>query len=392
MKYLTWLIIILPIISVISCNGKLEKESNNGSPAVMAYYVASKDMKELERIPFDKLSHIIYSFTVVIDNEMKFSNEEHTNKLDQLVSVKREYPNLKVMIACGGWGGSGGFSDMAATPESRKKFVDSAIEFIRKHNLDGLDIDWEYPGLPGIGNPYRSEDKENFTALMHELRLGMDNLRKGLVLTFAAAGWERYFDYIELDKVMEDVDYINMMTYDLMGITDAFSGHHTNLYSVDTTQLDLISIDSLRGEGTRETLTRSADSIIRYCIQKGVPKEKIVIGGAFYGKIWKLASLANDGRYQARTKYIGTAGYSRIKSEFESDSNFIRSWDESAFAPFLINRKDSLFMTYDNPQSLAAKAKYVKDNGLGGIMFWQLNSDSEEYDLLDGIHNEMVNK
>ncbi|MBR9998232.1 MAG: chitinase, partial [Cyclobacteriaceae bacterium] len=131
----------------------------------MAYYVAPRDNYHPEELPLDQLTHIIFSITEVIDNEMKFKHEESSSKLSLLADQKRNHPHLKVMIACGGWGGSSGFSDMAASPGNRKKFVDSSIKFMEQYDLDGLDIDWEYPGLRGAGNPYIPEDKENFTAL-----------------------------------------------------------------------------------------------------------------------------------------------------------------------------------------------------------------------------------
>ena len=139
----------------------------------MAYYVPSNNYP-LENIPFEKLTHIIFSFTEVIDNQMKFKNKNSSQKLKDLVAYKKQYPHLKVMIACGGWGGCAGFSDMANDPKLRQGFVKSTMDFITEYNLDGTDMDWEYPGMRGAGNTYRKEDTQNFTALMKELRAGLD--------------------------------------------------------------------------------------------------------------------------------------------------------------------------------------------------------------------------
>jgi len=86
--------------------------------------------------------------------------------LQALTALRESYPHLKVMISVGGWTWSGGFSDMALTKASRKTFIDSAIAFLNQHKLDGIDLDWEYPGLPGAGNTHRPEDKKNFTRLL----------------------------------------------------------------------------------------------------------------------------------------------------------------------------------------------------------------------------------
>ena len=65
----------------------------------------------------------------------------------EAVALKEKNPELKVMIAIGGWAEGGKkYSDMANSAESRSKFVKSAVAFIKEHNFDGLDYDWEYPG------------------------------------------------------------------------------------------------------------------------------------------------------------------------------------------------------------------------------------------------------
>jgi len=190
-------VIFIILLTLLSFETREDKTQN--SINVMAYYMTPRENYQPQDLPLEKLTHIIFSFTVVIDNEMKFENPEQGEKLSQLVDQKKNHPHLKVMIACGGWGGSEGFSDMAATTENRKKFVDSAVRFLLDYKLDGLDIDWEYPGMYAAGNPYRPEDKENFTSLMRELRKAMDKTGQKLTLTFASAGWENYYRYIELE-------------------------------------------------------------------------------------------------------------------------------------------------------------------------------------------------
>ena len=159
---------------------------------------------------------------------MKFRHEQSAEKLKLLVAQKKNHPHLKVMIACGGWGADG-FSDMAHTAENRTKFVNSAIRFIEAYQLDGLDIDWEYPGIPAAGTKHRKEDKQNFTLLMKALRKEMNKLDRPQTLSFASAGWKRYYDNIEITEVMKHVDYINVMTYDQITATSPYTGHHTAL-------------------------------------------------------------------------------------------------------------------------------------------------------------------
>lgn len=296
------------------------------------------------------------------------------------------------MIACGGWGGSDGFSDMAASAEDRQKFVASVIRFIQDYKLDGLDIDWEYPGMYAAGNPYFPEDKENFTSLMRELRAAMDATGKKLVLTFASAGWENYYRYVELLEVMKYADYMNVMTYDQVGGGTPYTAHHTNLGWVKPADIEGTPAQSIVEEMGYDLVPRSAERIINLCIEKGVNPKQIVIGGAFYGKGWKGVPPENNGLYQANKGAWKNASYSVIKEEYENKNGFIRYWDPIAKAPYLFNAKEGLFMTYEDTESIKLKTEYAIETGLGGIMFWQLRSDAEKNGLLDAIHEVVINQ
>jgi chitinase len=373
------------IIILFSCF-EIKSNDNPGQINVMGYYMAPSENYRPQDLPLEKLTHIIFSFTEVVDNEMQFRNIASGEKLTLLVDQKENHPNLKVMIACGGWGGSGGFSDMAATSENRKKFVKSAIEFLEEYDLDGLDMDWEYPGMYGAGNPYMPEDRENFTHLMRELREAMDATGKKLVLTFASAGWKNYYNYVELEEVMKYADYMNVMTYDNVGGGTPYTAHHTNLGWVKPEHIKNTPAESITEERGYELDPRSAEKIINFCIDKGVDPKQIVIGGAFYGKGWKGVSSDNNGLYQPHEGDFRVGSYSIIIKEFENKNGFVRYWDPIAKAPYLYNKEEKKFITYEDKISIKLKTEYAIEKGLGGIMFWQLRGDAEKDGLLDAIH------
>jgi chitinase len=376
---------LLLFVTLLSCFKS--KDGHESNPIqVMAYYMAPREDYRPQDLPLDKITHIIFSFTEVIDNEMKFRGAASSEKLSLLVDQKKNHPHLKVMIACGGWGGSGGFSEMAASPESRRKFVASAVQFIEKYRLDGLDIDWEYPGMRGIGNPYMPEDKENFTSLMRELREAMDATGKKMLLTFASAGWERYYQHVELLEVMKYVDYMNVMTYDNVGGGTPFTAHHTNLGWVKPEDIKNTPADSLSEISTYNPMTRSAEKIINFCIEEGVDPRQIVIGGAFFGKGWKGVPPENNGLYQPNEGAWRNASYAIIKEEYENKNGFVKHWDPIAKAPYLYNADEKLFLSYDDTMSIKLKTEYAMEKGLGGIMFWQLRGDAEKDGLLDAIY------
>jgi chitinase len=354
---------------------------------IMAYYFPHRGNFNPEVLPLDKLTHIIFSFTEVIDNEMKFTDDSSGIMLKRLVAVKKKHHNLKVMVACGGWAGSGGFSEMTRSEENRRKFVESVSRFLKEYKLDGLDIDWEYPGMEGIGNPFIPEDRENFTSLMHELRVAMDRIDKNQVLTFAAAGWEEYFNHVDLSSVMPSVTYMNIMSYDLAGGEDPYTSHHTNLGLVTLNDIaGTPAADKIREMGD-STKPFSAEKIISYCIGKGVNPGQIVIGGAFFGKAWKGVPPSNNGLYQvSRGPWNERNSYSTIRDKREVKNGFVRYWDPVAKAPYLYNSSDSIFISYEDTVSIRLKTEYAIKTGLGGIMFWSLGGDVQKDGLVDAIY------
>ena len=385
------LIITLLLLFSFSWNGQKKMPDKDKSFAVAAYYTPRRGVTP-DQLPLDQLTHIIYSFSRVREGEMKV-HERAGEIIRGLVKQKENYPDLKVMVACGGWGADG-FSDIAETEESRKKFAESAVRLVEEYQLDGIDMDWEYPGLEAGGIKYRPEDTQRFTLVMKALREHLDTLDREIIITFAAAGWQRYYEHIETLEVMKYVDYINIMTYDQIGGNSDYTGHHTALGRINMEDLEgyplLAYMQSKKEDMARMGYAfepRSTEKIVDYVIGLGVDPKKILIGGAFYGRSWKGVPPDGNGLYQPNVKiHIGWCSYSRIRSEFENKNGFARYWDPIAKAPYLYNPADSIFMSYDDTLSVKLKTQYAIDKKLGGIMFWQLSDDTqEENSLLDAI-------
>lgn len=288
---------------------------------------------------------------------------------------------------------------MVSTQETRDTFVKSTIDFINEFRLDGVDIDWEYPGQPGAGNPYRPEDRENFTLLMKELREAMDDTGKELTLTFAAAASERFFEHVELTEVMKYADYINLMTYDYVTGGSRFTAHHTNLGKVTLDDMKgtpyFASIEGSYAEtggSVDDYKPRGADAIVDYIIGLGTDPGQIVIGAAFYGRAFRGVPPVNNGLYQPnRGVFRGSTSYKGIRDNYEDKNGFTRYWDEIARAPYLYNAADSVFISYDDTVSVRLKTEYAKEQNLGGIMFWQLGGDTQdENGLLDAIYSRAI--
>lgn len=328
---------------------------------VLSYYAGSPE--QLDSYDVNQMTHIIFCFGRLEGNRLTVRTARDTAIIKKMVALKSKNPDLKVLLSLGGWGGCRTCSDVFATKEGRKEFTRSIKEYYDYFKVDGLDLDWEYPGIAGFqGHKFAPEDKKNFTKFVNELRkLGYDK-----ELSFAAGASQNYLDSaIQWKQVMKKVDYVNLMTYDMSGPGSRTAMHHTGLFS--TTEQP-----------------RSADWMVKALINMGVPAEKLVVGGAFYGKIFENVESANNGLGQP-AKFKTTVSYKNMPTTVPADSGWVYHWDEKASAPFLYNESKKQFFTYDDKRSIESKTKYVIDNKLGGIMYWQLGSDTFTDGLMDAI-------
>jgi chitinase len=326
-----------------------------------------------------KLTHINYAFAHVSkDGDIVIENPDAPIRLAQLQALKAKNPALKIIVSVGGWGADN-FSDAAFTDSSREKFAASAVDLIKQYSLDGIDLDWEYPGQPGPGIKYRPEDKENFTLMLKAVRGHLDVLsderkRKGserYTLTIASAAGE-YFKHTEMDKLHVYLDWINIMTYDFYTSASRTTGHHTGLHR------SLSAGDS----------TGYAEASVNQHLSAGIPPGKLVLGVAFYGRGFTGVNPENNGLYQPFQKYAAGFPYGTLSRDYINKQGFTRFWDDAAKAPYLWNAATATFITYDDPESLKAKADFVKSHHLGGIMYWEHSNDPTEQ-LLDIIFNRL---
>jgi GH18 family chitinase len=335
-----------------------------GGRVIIAYVFSKETGIDPKQVAADKLTHINYAFANIKDGQVVEGFARDAENLAVLTGLRRVNPELKVMVSVGGWTWSGGFSDAALTPESRRVFVESAVRYVVGHDLDGFDVDWEYPGLLGDGNVHRPEDRENFTALMSDLRSGLDAAGRArgrhYLLTFAAGAFPEFLAHIEMERVQAVVDFVNLMTYDFREAeNDPRAGHHAPLY---------------RNPDDPKPL--SSDSVVRDFLAAGVPPHKLVLGVPFYGRVWAQVQGAGDGLWQTGAKpaeRIDTS-YGALSALVASDG-WVRRFDTWAQVPYLWNARKRQFVSYEDPQSLAVKARYIREHGLAGAMFWEYTED-----------------
>jgi chitinase len=385
------------IIALVILQGISQAQDQTPMYRVVGYYAnwAIYSGYPVTQIAVDKLTHINYAFAVIspegevvssddwADTQFPYpgDNQPLKGNFHQLQVLKQQNLGLKTLIAVGGWTGSANFSDVALTAESRQRFAQSAVDFITRYGFDGIDIDWEFPTGGGLeGNTERPQDPENFVLLLQTLReqLNMQHERDGnhYLLTIALSAVPNAYRPLDWERIHPLLDWINVMTYDMNGwknITD----FNAPLYPASSQQIAI-------------------DTAIKGLLASGIPSAKLVIGLPFYGYSWHGVENTNNGLYQTYTgrgveaaSGDSTLPYRRIVELMLSGYN--RFWDRVAQVPWLYHADERVMISYDDTESIAAKAAYVRDHELGGMMIWELSQDTPKADLLSAVY-ETLNK
>ncbi|WP_018752465.1 glycosyl hydrolase family 18 protein [Paenibacillus sanguinis] len=303
-------------------------------------------------------------------------DQPYAGNIHQLNKLKQANPHLKTIISVGGWTWSNRFSDVAASQVTRETFANSAVDFLRKFNFDGVDLDWEYPvsgGLPG--NSYRAEDKQNYTKLLQEIRTKLDAAGaadgKHYLLTIASGASPAFVNNTELGNIASIVDWINIMTYDFNGGWQQMTAHNAPLYFDPAAE----------AAGVPSASTFNGDVAVQGHLNAGVPASKLVLGVPFYGRGWDGVT-GGDGQYQGAsgasssgTWEPGVFDFSDLEANYINKNGYTRYWNDTAKVPYLHNPSSGRFITYDDTQSIGFKTDYIKNRGLAGAMFWELSSD-----------------
>jgi chitinase len=188
------------------------------------------------------------------------------------------------------------------------------------------------------------------------------------MLTIATADRE-YFNHVEMALLHRYLDWINVMAYDFYNSLTPTTGHHAGL----------------RRASTAAASSRWAEASIEQHLAAGVPAQQLVLGVAFYGRRFEGVEPGQLGRNQPYARYGGDHAYAELAAEFVDRKGYSRHWDEQAQSPWLWNEETRAFITYDDPRSIGTKARWARERGLGGVMFWELSQDADGA-LLEAAH------
>ncbi|BFH59595.1 glycoside hydrolase family 18 protein [Paenibacillus azoreducens] len=333
---------------------------------VTAVYVeAWKDAKNI-RLSEKNVDIAFIAFAKIDGTKIYFHKDEETNRQikDNIKKMKENNPSTRMVLAIGGYGADG-FSD-AAMDGNRYLFTESIIQTVKELGLDGVDIDWEYPAFHAWNTQKsRPEDTQNFTSLMKELRDKLYRLpykSKGYLLTFAAGTQDWYFQNVEVKKVEKYVDYINVMSYDLIGKWSDTTGFNANLY-MDRQKKSKMSVDQ----------------IIGMYLDHGIESKKLLLGIPAYSYAWKDVKSGTDGAFSlGKSIDIDRIDltYKTIQRSYLNKNGYKRYFDNQAKTAYLYN--GNTFITYEDPEALIEKVKYIEKHDLGGAMVWEYSQDAED--------------
>lgn len=304
------------------------------------------------------MTHINYAFAelYVKDGVYKgFKLQGSEDRFRQVVALKKKNPNLKISLSFSHTvtnddnSQGGGFSALAKSDEYRKAFAKDCRDFCSKWGIDGIDIDWEFPGLSWSGHACDpAVDVENHVLLMKQLR---ETLGTRYLLTYAgyvkdvteSNGGRRYIDIAAVDPY---VDFVNVMTYDM----DA-APHHQSALRDKSAYVD-------------------CERAIKAYTDAGVAASKLVLGIPFYGRI-------------SFDKSPGAIDYNKIilldKNDYKIDN-----WDSNANVPY-VTYKGSYYCGYDNEKSIAIKGDWIRSLGMKGMMYWDYNADDNQHTLCKAV-------
>jgi chitinase len=393
-----WMVVVILILTTVTPSTAQDESSDFRMIGYFTSWGIYDRAYFVTDIPADKLTHINYAFAGISENgeialldewadtQFPYPDDSDDQPLKgnfhQLRLLKEANPHLQILISVGGWSDSDRFSNIALTPESRAKFAASAVAFILQYGFDGVDIDWEYPTGGGeAGNIERPEDTENFVLLLDELRTQLDSQGEAdgrhYLLTIALGAGRDAYQPLDWARITPLLDFINVMTYDMSGSWSDVTGFNAPLYNSQANP----------PEGG------SSDSALRDLLAFGIPAEKLVMGVPFYGHGWSGVPAENNGLHQPFTGAAqgmweaGSFDYNDLAENYIGTVD--RFWDDTAQIPWLYDADTQTMISYDDPESLAKKAEYVREHGLGGVMFWELSQDTDDDALVTALYDTL---
>ncbi|KAK9764190.1 hypothetical protein K7432_008507 [Basidiobolus ranarum] len=385
---------------------------------IVGYYVPWGRVQP-SQLSYDKVTHINYGFGVLTKREdpanIYIDPTYDGNAIRQLTQLAKA-KGVKVLISVGGWTGSQTFSLVVRDPSLRQKFINNALVFVRKNtkpvgqspdgwDFDGIDIDWEYPARLGAKcNVHDAADSANYLSLLKELRAALDKEFPNEHKLLTAAVRVQPFDgpngspLNDVSSFVPYFDFVNVMAYDINGGWSATTGPNApfdydskggdpfSFRQASKTWLDakwpaekLVMGLPFYGRSVTTTVDMNVNPLNQYVskqstVPKGDPVDSNIPNsfcneGSVYGGLWAWKYLRSEILKNGLTNPI--PGWNRY-------------WDSTTQTPWLFSASSKMYISYDDPQSIKVKVDYTKQQGLRGVMYWDMTHDSND-ELLNAL-------
>ncbi|XP_066995036.2 chitinase-3-like protein 2 [Anabrus simplex] len=351
-------------VSNVTVN-KSTKDTENATPMLVCYYsFPGADDLTPEAIDPNLCTHIIIASMSVVNKSLSLLHPAKSKVVKQVVALKAYNSALKVMICVGGYSGPGGFNDMVATHETRKQFIKEILSLAKEYSLDGIDLDWEFPAWQGA-----AMERVHFSLLLKEIREELNKKKLQLLLSVAVAAPRPVIDVAyDVPELAQYLDFINLMAYD----------YHFYVPYLPTTGANAPLYSRPDEKGYFRTLNTNWSAF--YWMEKGMPKNKIVVGVPTYGHSFRLMNPANHGWSAPAIGFgsLGSGGFVSYRQvcAFLAQPGTNYQFDKRSKVPYAFNGRE--WVSYDDNRSVSYKAEYIVNNDYAGAMVFSLNQDDYE--------------
>jgi chitinase len=307
-------------------------------------------------INFKLYTHLAHAFITADENGIVRTNRNVPSR--ELISQAHQ-AGVKVVLSLGGWGWDKQFAAIVSKPEAEDRYATSVLEMVDAFDYDGIDLDWEYPDT--------KEEVAGFERLARRFRKQLDQLgskkHRPMVQTMAAAASTNTLKWLPTELLLDTMNWINVMTYDMAGEWTDYAGHHSPLFA------------SAKQPGS----PRSSELSIKYLMERGMPASRLALGIPLYGKGFSASEpYAKNPKKGQR----GLGGHYAKLVQLQKEQGWTRQWDDETKNPWLVAPDRSAVIGYDDPESVALKTEWAMKLGLRGVFFWEVSGDR----LADGTN------
>ena len=304
-------------------------------------YLPDWELKQFapEQLALHQLTHVSHAFVAPTrDGHLKVPDNFQAERVVRAARRAGAKPLL-----CIGGADTDIFRQMAVLPLYRARFVRETALFAHRNGYGGIEVDWEFPKT--------DVDRAGLVALMAEFR---QVCGPKCQLNVVVGGSKYVGDAVDVEHLRHIVDYFVIMSYDYHGKWSDFSGYNAPL----------------------RPYAKSNGSVaegVEYWLDRGVPRDRMIMGLPFYGRSFDAAGAGLPFRESRSYLYRDIPALRALGVQ--------RYWDGAAEVPYLRRVDHGWMLSYDDARSLDLKVRYARERGLAGVMIWQITAD-----VINGRH------